>query len=175
MTISMGLDVGSNSVGAAWIDQKSGKTTGDIPILLNVEQAQGESLESTGAGAEFDEVWSVLQAMQEQDEVLDDLIHALQAERRRTKGFASDSRLRERVEVLGPTLTLDTLRRAITTRCLARPWDEMFQWLVAYKQQHRHTNVPQSAPALWTELLPANDSFKFFRRSSMYQTRWSES
>jgi|GEM_PF-4214883 len=68
MTISMGLDVGSNSVGAAWIDQKSGKTTGDIPILLNVEQAQGESLESTGAGAEFDEVWSVLQALQEQDE-----------------------------------------------------------------------------------------------------------
>jgi len=155
MTISMGLDVGSNSVGAAWIDQKSGKTTGDIPIPLNVEQAQGESLESTGAGAEFDEVWSVLQAMQEQDEVLDDLIHALQAEHRWTEGFSSDSRLRERVEVSGPTLTLDTLRRAITTRCLdrlTRRWDEMFQSLVAYKKQHRHTNVPKSAPAPRTEL-----------------------
>lgn len=42
-------------------------------------------MESAVARAEFDEVWSVLQAMQEQDEVLDDLIHALQAERRRTK------------------------------------------------------------------------------------------
>ena len=50
-----------------------------------------------------------------------------------------DSRLRERVEVLGPTLTLDKLRRAIATRCLdrlARPWDEMSHWLVAYKKQH---------------------------------------
>jgi predicted helicase len=112
-----------------------GKTTGYILVPLYVEQAQGESLESAVARAEFDEVWSVLQAMQEQDDVLDDLIHELQTERRRTKGFSTDSRLRERVEVLGPTLTLDTLRRAITTRCLDCPWD-----------------APRSAPAPWTEL-----------------------
>ncbi len=33
---------------------------------------------------------------------------------------SSDERLSLRVEVLGPTLTLDKLRRAITTRCLDR-------------------------------------------------------
>ena len=73
----------------------------------------------------------------------------MQAERQLTKGFFSDSRLRERVEVLGPTLTLDNLRRAITTRCLDRldrPWDEMFQLLVAYKKQHCHPNVSKDAP-----------------------------
>ena len=89
-------------------------------------------MDAAVARAEFDEVWAVLQAMQEQDDVLDDIIHEMQAERRLTKGF-NDSRLRERVEVLGPTLTLDKLRRAIATRCLdrlARPWDEMVQWLV---------------------------------------------
>ena len=96
-------------------------------------------MDATVARAEFEEVWAVLQAMQEQDEVLDDIIHQMQAERRLTKGFSSDTRLRTRVEVLGPTLTLDNLRRAITTRCLARPWDEMFQWLVAYKKQHRNS------------------------------------
>ena len=87
--------------------------------------------------------------------MLDDIIHQIQAERRLTKGFSSDSRLRTRVEVLGSTLTLDNLRRAITTRCLdrlARPWNEMFQLLVAYKKQHRHLNVPKDAPAPWTEL-----------------------
>ncbi|HLQ46247.1 MAG TPA: hypothetical protein VK137_16005, partial [Planctomycetaceae bacterium] len=93
--------------------------------------------------------------MQEQDEVLDDLIHQMQAERRLTKGF-NDSRLRERVEVLGPTLTLDKLRRAIATRCLdrlARPWDEMVQLLVAYKKQHRRPRVRKDALATWTAIL----------------------
>ena len=88
--------------------------------------------------------------------MLDDLIHQMQAERRLTKGFRSDSRLRERVEVLGPTLTLDKLRRAIATRCLdrlARPWDEMVQWLVAYKKQHRHPRVSKDATVPWTALL----------------------
>ena len=66
-----------------------------------------------------------------------------------TKGF-HDSRLRERVEVLGLTLTLDKLRRAIATRCLdrlARPWDEMLQWLLADKKQHRRPR-PISLPRL---------------------------
>ncbi|MFM9963786.1 MAG: hypothetical protein ACKV2Q_21460 [Planctomycetaceae bacterium] len=78
------------------------------------------------------------------------LIHQMQAERRLTKGF-NDARLREPVEVLGPTLTLDKLRRAIATRCLdrlARPWDEMRQWLVAYKKQHCHRRVRKGAAAL---------------------------
>ena len=126
-----------------------GKTTGDILVPVSVEQAAGESLDASVARAEFDEVWTVLQTLQEQDEVLDDLIHQMQAERRLTGSKTSevsedfgrlrpkefnDSRLRERVEVLGPTLTLDKLRRAITTRCLdrlARPLDEIGQFLVA--------------------------------------------
>ena len=151
-----------------------GKTTGYILVPLYVEQAAGESLDAAVARAEFDEVWAVLQAMQEQDEVLDDLIHQMQAERRlngskssevsedfgrlRPKEF-NDSRLRVRVEVLGPTLMLDKLRRAIATRCLdrlARPWDEMVQWLVAYQKQHRHPRVRNDAPAFWTALLSAN-------------------
>ena len=64
-----------------------GKTTGYILVPLYVEQAAGESLDAAVARAEFDEVWAVLQALQEQDEVLDDLIHQMQAERRLTKGF----------------------------------------------------------------------------------------
>ena len=76
-----------------------GKTTGYILVPLYVEQAQSESLDAAVARAEFEEVWAVLQAMQEQDEVLDEIIHQMQAERRLTKGFSSDSRLRERVEV----------------------------------------------------------------------------
>ena len=53
-----------------------GKTTGYILVPLYVEQAQGESLDAAVARAEFDEVWAVLQALQEQDEVLDDIIQS---------------------------------------------------------------------------------------------------
>ena len=47
-------------------------------------------MDAAVARAEFDEVWAVLQAMQEQDEVLDDLIHQMQAERRLTGSKTSE-------------------------------------------------------------------------------------
>jgi superfamily II DNA or RNA helicase len=141
------------AIGRAMRNAK-GKTHGYILVPIYIEQARGESLEAAVARAEFDEVWAVLQAMQEQDEVLDHIIHELRAQRKLTKGF-NDSRLRERIEILGPTLKLDDLRRSITTLCLdrlARPWDEMVQMLLAYKQKQGHLRVPVDAPAPWTEL-----------------------
>ncbi len=51
--------------------------------------------------------------------------------------------------VLVSALPLDKLRRTIATRCLdrlARPWDEMVQWLVAYKKQHRHLTLEPMGP-----------------------------
>ena len=94
------------SVGRA-MRNAPGKTTGNILVPLYVEQAAGKSLNTAVARTEFDKVWAVLQALQEQDEVLDDLIHQMQAERRltgskssedfgrlRPKGF-NDSHLRE--------------------------------------------------------------------------------
>ena len=98
-----------------------GKTTGDILVPLYVEQAAGESLDAAVARAEFDEVWAVLQALQEQDEVLDDIIHQMQAECRLTKGFSSDTRLRTRVEVLGPTLIAPILRGLVSRTGSCRP------------------------------------------------------
>ena len=61
-----------------------------------MEKAQGESLDAAVARAEFKEVGAVLQAMQKQEKVIDDIIHRMQAGRRLTKGFSSDSGLRER-------------------------------------------------------------------------------
>ncbi len=73
--------------------------------------------------------------------------------RRRPATLAGEFRSPAADEVLGPTLTLDKLRRAIATRRLdrlARPWDEMRQWLVAYKKQHRHLRVRKDDPDPWT-------------------------
>jgi len=122
-----------------------GKTTGYVLVPLFVEQAAGESIEDAVQRTEFDEVWAVLQAMQEQDELLADIIRQMREDRGRTGGF-DDSRFRERVEVLEPDLTLETLIQVINTLCLDKlgvTWDERFSELVAYKGRFGDCNVPQ--------------------------------
>src|SRR5207249_939090 len=120
-----------------------GKTTGYVLVPLFVEQAKGETIEAALARTEFDEVWNVLQAMQEQDELLAEIIRQMRKERGRTKGF-DDARFRERVELLGPQLSLKALREAITIACievLGDNWDERFGELTAFQQRFGHCIV----------------------------------
>ena len=128
--------------------KSDGKTTGYILIPLFVEQTKGETIEQALARTEFDEVWNVLQAMQEQDETLAEIIRQMREERGRTKGF-DDTRFRERVEFLGPQISLETLRDSITTACvemLGENWDERFGQLKAFKEKKGHCYVPDRFP-----------------------------
>jgi hypothetical protein len=87
--------------------------------------------------------------MQEQDELLADIIRQMREDRGRSGGF-DDSRFRERVEVLSPDLSLQTLTQVINTLCLDKlgvTWDERFGELVAYKKRFAHCNVPKD----WSE------------------------
>ncbi len=128
--------------------------TGYIFVPLYVEQAKGESLEAAIDRTEFDEVWAVLQAMQEQDDVLDDRIHYVLAAGKKTKGF-SDAIIRQRAEITGPAVSLDKLRRAISVKCLdriGRHWDTMVQQLLLFKKRYGHLCVPRDAKKPWREL-----------------------
>jgi DNA-binding transcriptional MerR regulator len=143
------------------------KNTGYVLVPLFVEQAKGESLEEAVTRAEFDEVWNVLQAMQEQDEVLDDSIHFILAGGKGIKGF-DESRIRERVEVIGPTISINTLRKAIATRCitrLGRPWDTMVQELLLFKRKFGHLRVPRNARPPWKELGVWMDNVRALERN----------
>lgn len=125
------------------------KTTGYVLVPLYVEQAAGETIEEAVSRAEFDDVWDVLQSLQEQDEVLAEIIREMREERGRTKGF-NDARFRERVEILGPRIALNTLRIAITTTCIERlglSWEERFGELEAFKKRFGHCNVAQDYDA----------------------------
>ena len=125
------------------------KTTGYILVQLFLEQEAGESVEEAVARSEFEEIWNVLQAMQEQDTERADVIRAMRDVRGRTRGY-DDSRLRERIEVLGPEILLQTLRESITAICVDRlgvTWDERFGQLLAYRDRFRHCNVPNT----WVE------------------------
>jgi hypothetical protein len=71
-----------------------GKTTGYVLVPLYVELSAGETVEAAVHRAQFDEVWEVLQSVQEQDDVLAEIIRDMREERGRTKGF-DDSRFHE--------------------------------------------------------------------------------
>jgi hypothetical protein len=73
----------------------------------------------------------------------------MREDRGRSRGF-DDSRFRERVEVLSPDLTLETLTQVINILCLDKlglTWNERFGELKAYKEHYAHCNVP----ARWDE------------------------
>jgi superfamily II DNA or RNA helicase len=121
-----------------------GKTTGYVLVPLYVELTTGETVEAAVNRAQFDEVWDVLQSLQEQDDVLAEIIRAMREDRGRTNSF-DDSRFHEIVEVCGPSIPLDKLRIAITTTCvnvLGVSWDERFGELLAYKDEFKDCDVP---------------------------------
>jgi hypothetical protein len=119
-----------------------------VLVPLFVEQAKGETIEEALARTEFDEVWNVLQAMQEQDDLLAEIIREMREERGRTKGF-DDTQFREKVEFLGPQLSLKVLRHSIATACvevLGDNWDERFGELKAFQERFGHLDVPAKWP-----------------------------
>ncbi len=125
------------------------KTLGYVLVPLYVEQARGESIEEAVMRSDFDEVWNVLNRLQEHDEVLAQIISEMRIERGKTGGF-DDSRFRERVAILGPSVSLDSLRQSITAACLdaiGEAWFERYGQLLAYQRDRGNCDMP----ARWSE------------------------
>ena len=123
-----------------------GKERGYVLLPLFLETHENESLEVAVKRTDFEEAWDVLQAMQEQDGVLADIIREMREEKGRLGGF-DDSRLRERVEVLGPEVALQALRDAVSTALVERlgiTWDERYGELKRYRERFGHCVVPDS-------------------------------
>ena len=124
----------------------TGKQFGYVMVPLFVEQTTNESIEDALQRTGFDDIWDLLGAMREQDEVLNDIIREMREEKGRTGGYDS-SRFSERLEILGPSVSLDAIRESITTECLeslGAPWDENFGRLLLFAQKEGHCRVPST-------------------------------
>lgn len=120
-----------------------GKTLGYILVPLYVELPTGESIEDAVSRADFDEVWDVLQSLQEQDETLAQLIRDVGEQKGRGKGL-DDRGFAERIDFGGPRLSLENLRVAVTTRCLENlysSWDTWLGQLKEFNERFGHCNV----------------------------------
>ena len=126
-----------------------GKRFGYVLVPLYVEQARGETIEAAVMRSDFDEVWNVLSRLQEHDDLLAQIIAEMRTQRGQTGGF-DDSRFRERVQILGPSVSLENLRQSITAACLdaiGESWFERYGQLVAYRERHGTCDMPHRLSA----------------------------
>lgn len=121
-----------------------GKTFGYVFVPLYVEQSRGETNLEAVKRSNYEEVWNVLNRLQEHDDLLAQIIDEMRVRRGETGGF-DDARFRERIEILGPSLTLEELRSSITAACLdaiGDPWMERYGQLTAYYKKHGNCDIP---------------------------------
>jgi superfamily II DNA or RNA helicase len=124
----------------------SNKEIGYVVIPLFLERGSGESLEEALERSEFDDVSDVLNAMQEQDEDLIQIIRELQEAKGRGEIF-DPRRLSEKIEVIGPSIELSALKSNICAEIrntFGVSWDEWYGRLTLYKNREGHCNVPHA-------------------------------
>ena len=121
------------------------KDCGYILLPLFLEQDEGETLEEALERSQFDEVAAVLNAMQEQDAELAEIIRQLKQEKGRVGGF-NESGLADKLVTLGPEIGLLMLQQAVSAKLvdkLGASWDEAYGKLGAYKAENGDCLVPR--------------------------------
>jgi superfamily II DNA or RNA helicase len=122
----------------------SKKEFGYVVIPLHLHRQGGETLEEALERSDFSHVADVLNAMQEQDEDLVDIIRELQEAKGRGEIF-NPNRLSEKIEVCGPSIELSTLRLNIFAEiadAIGVSWDEWYGGLQSYRKREGHCRVP---------------------------------
>jgi len=122
------------------------KTHGYVVVPLFLERAADESLEAAFERSDFKAVATVLNAMQEQDEDLTDIIRALKEAKGRGEVF-DPKNLTDKVQVIGPPVELAALTRSVQVEIvdfIGKSWDEWFGLLQVFHAREGHCRVPQS-------------------------------
>ena len=127
--------------------ERTNKTIGYVLVPLFVEQAAGETIDKAVARADFEEIWTVLQALQEHDEVLAQTLAHMRDPRRMVGNFDRET-FGNTVEFLGTDVPLNILHDSLTTRILdgLSLWEAMFNALSEFKEKQGGCDVPLAWP-----------------------------
>ena len=137
------IDIAQAAGRAMRQSKATNKKLGYIVVPLFIEQKKNETESEALARSGFDEVAMVLGAMLENDDDLVDLIREMQEAKGRGDKF-NPKRLNERIEVIGPEIDLDELRRSIDVEIVDRlgvRWDEWFGLLEKFYKREGHVRV----------------------------------
>ena len=138
------------AVGRAMRKPRGGnKTLGYVVVPSCSSPHKAHDLQAACEQTDWEDIVDVLAALREHDTRLDELIRQQQT----AKGAGEPFNLRtfkERVQVLGPLVSLDLLQKHIGSVVLDRLgmfWDERYGELLAFKNHHGHCRVPKTYPA----------------------------
>jgi superfamily II DNA or RNA helicase len=137
------IDIAQAAGRAMRQSKATNKQQGYIVVPLFIEQQNGETEAQALARTGFEEVAMVLGAMLENDDDLVDIIRELQEAKGRGDQFNS-RRLHEKIEVLGPAIDLEELKRSIDVEIVARlgmGWDHWFGLLQKFHAREGHCRV----------------------------------
>ncbi len=114
-----------------------------VPLFLGSE---GEAIDDAIKSSKFDAVADVLNALQEHDEELVDLIREARQARGEGKPFKPRV-LGDKVMMIGPRVELSRVVESVETRLvetLGSNWDEWYGRLCNYKKEHGNCSVKRS-------------------------------
>jgi hypothetical protein len=120
------------------------KTVGYVVVPLFAGMDERDSLEKAVHGEKFDVVADVLNALQEHDEELVEIIREIKERKGRGEPF-DPRQLNEKVQVIGPLVELDRLSLSIAVEIGDRigvSWDEWFGVLQQYILREGDCRVP---------------------------------
>ena len=124
----------------------STKTVGYVVVPLFAADCKQKSLDEAIESESFDQVADVLNALQEHDEDLLDIIRELRERKGAGKPFDL-RRLRQKVKVIGPAVDLEHLNTSISIAISDRigsSWDEWYGRFKSYKQREGDCLVPDT-------------------------------
>jgi hypothetical protein len=120
------------------------KTFGYIVVPVFAGMSDKDTLEEAIKSERFEAVVDVLNALQEHDEELVDIVREIRQRKGAGEPF-NPRRLNEKEEVVGPRVDLDRLTRSIEVEIADRigsSWDESFGLLLRFRAREGDCRVP---------------------------------
>jgi len=115
-----------------------GKECGYVLVTLYIDQQKGESFEEAVERTSQDGLVDIINAVREHDEDLTALIQQLRRERGEGRPY-NPRILKDKIEVIGPRVRLETLEKSISTIIIDRlstAFDETYGEFMAFVKKH---------------------------------------
>ena len=129
----------------------SNKEIGYLVVPIFIEMKEGETLEEAFEDTNFETVRSVVTAMMENDEVLEDEVKNIRRKKGVTGNYGGNTGLGEYIDVVGSALTIEVLEQAIKTRIIESTtnifdenWGKGVHYLKNYINEKGNSLVPEN-------------------------------